>query len=343
VTGPYRVLVVCEQPSSLAGFPDTVATEYARTPADAHVIDNPCGAGTFTLQGEMSESGAVAFGDSSTGDADAWQFKLPASPGTFDLVMLFGDLFGAGVDRVAIRRDVEVTGDIDLGPIRAEQEHAQVLNRVAFTSSDLETSERLSHQMMLRTHNTSVSVGSPFSGSDWEVTLAPDSILVPTDRQAVTLTASKDRRDGPDTYYRSITVDVKPGTPTSVTLPEHLAHVTFDATADRLTATLQLLPDHSELWLTRRSLVHHSYSVGDTVSVALTALYHQLVMSAAFSAAAGTTGAVLDFHDVPGFQPAWQHDPTAPQNRELYLVHRDTRMRAGVAGIVAAAYSVAAR
>jgi hypothetical protein len=84
--------------------------------------------------------------------------------------------------------------------------------------------------------------------------------------------------------------------------------------------------------------VHHSYSVGDTVSVALTALYHQLVMSAAFSEAAGTTGAVLDFHDVPGFQPAWQHDPTAPQNRELYLVDRDTRMRAGVAGIVAAVY-----
>ncbi len=337
VNGPYRVVVVCNQPSASEFF-DTFATEHARTPADPHVIENPCGADSFVARGTMTEPGLVALGGASTGDVSgAWQFELPASVGTFDLVMMFGDLLEAGVDRIAIRRDIAVTGNLDLGSLQAEQEHAQAMPELSFTSSNLEAGERLSHRLTLRARNTSVLVGSPLLGNiDWRLAVAPQSILAPGDQQVVTLTATRPANPAGNTYYRVTAVEVKDNTPTAVLLPEHLAPVTFDTTPDRLSATWQSLPDPSELWLTRRSLKKHVIDLGDgNLSIGLSELRHRFVTSAAFLAAAGATSAVLDLHEIPGFDPEWQHDPNEYCNYELDLVHQNSNMRSGIAGLVA--------
>jgi hypothetical protein len=250
--------------------------------------------------------------------------------------MMFGDLLEAGVDRIAIRRDVAVTGDLELGALQAEQEHAQAMPRLSFTSSSLEAGETLSHRLMLRARNTSVLVGSPLGNSDWQLAVAPRTILAPGDQQVVTLTATRPANAAGNTYYRITTIDVKDGTPTAVQLPEHLTPVAFDTTPDRLTATWQSLPDPSELWLTRRSLTKHVTDLGNgNIGVAFSDVHHRLVTSAAFLAATGATSAALDLHEIPGFDPAWQHDPDNYHNYELDLVHQNSELRSGIAGIVA--------
>lgn len=102
--------------------------------------------------------------------------------------------------------------------------------------------------------------------------------------------------------------------------PEHLAPVAFAVTRDRITATWSTPPDHGDLWLVRRSLLKHAVEVTESgTTFVLTIVRHKLAMTAAFRGSVGATGAVLDFHAVPGFAHERQHDPNEWHNRELYL------------------------
>ncbi|HMG54763.1 MAG TPA: hypothetical protein VK601_14800, partial [Kofleriaceae bacterium] len=82
-----------------------------------------------------------------------------------------------------------------------------------------------------------------------------------------------------------------------------LGATTFETTEDRLTATWSSLPDYDGLDLWR---VSFSSDFSRFVS-------HAVFLSRSFVEATGATSSMLDFTDVPGFRPEWQHDPALEQ------------------------------
>jgi hypothetical protein len=219
--------------------------------------------------------------------------------------MLFGD-FTIGFDRLAIRRDVQIAGDTQLGPVDLAKESTQSLVLTPFTAANLQPNELLSSSTLLFAGHTVASLQNSFlqRQSSWDTKLAPESMLRATDHQNVRLDAAEtssgtilQRR------YRSVSRDVHVGDPTSVTLPEPLGPVTFEMTTDRLAATWSALPEHDDLWLVRTSFLAESW------------ISHEITLSRAFVEATGATSATLDFSDVPGFKSEWRHDPTLQQSR----------------------------
>lgn len=157
------------------------------------LLTHRCGLASypFFVRGEMAESGTVYFGGSGRGQSQApWSFALPTAAGTFDLGIMFGDL--AAPDRLALRRDVAVTADVDVGTIDAAQTNAEALVPISFTATNQAPEESLGLQTFLDVRNTSVSLRNTFlfGGSGWDSVLAPASMLRPTDRQRVSLTAN---------------------------------------------------------------------------------------------------------------------------------------------------------
>jgi hypothetical protein len=297
VNGPYRVIVVCDHRAGAA------VVEYARTLDDARVIDNQCGmARTFPLhvRGQMMQTGEVFFGGAGRGQSNApWSFDLPAEAGTFDFVAFFGPLDG-NFDQVSIRRDVALTGDLDLGPIDVAHENANALVPMRFTAANLAADEELSADVLLMSGNT-IADRFVFGHPDgaWLVNLVPDAALRAADSQHVTLSTASSS-DGVQQRARSISREVHEGGPTSLTLMDAMGTTTFDRGADRLAVTWTA-PAADEIDVSR-------VSFSDDFS---RFVIHDLVMSRAFLA--GTTSATLDFTDVPGFLPAWGHDPALEQ------------------------------
>jgi hypothetical protein len=62
-------------------------------------------------------------------------------------------------------------------------------------------------------------------------------------------------------------------------------------------------------------------------------VFHEAVLSAAYLAALGTTTAVLDFSDVPGFQSAWRQDPAAEQSVSLFADRHTSPYDSAVSGV----------
>jgi hypothetical protein len=303
LTGPYRIVIVCENPDN---FIEVV--EYARTPADERTIDYPCvseGNYPFTVSGEMLQEGKVFLGLFGIGRAPApWEFDVPAAAETFDFVALFGSLT-TGFEQVAIRRDLVVSGDVSLGTIDEAQEHAQPLIPTEFTAPNLDPAEIKDGFLLVRARNTVVSVFAPIeSAPGWNVRLLPDSVLRPTDRQWVVLSAFT-LPSSPSGQQRSrgMTLQVHAGGPTSFPLMDPAGPVTFETTTNRFAATWTSLPSYDELELLRESFSSDSPDF----------VYHDVVLSRAFVEAVGIATAAVDFTDIPGFKPAWQHDPTHEQ------------------------------
>ena len=318
VTGPYRVAIACEADTSDAFV---VVTQYAQTPADGLVIEHDCGAsrdGSFVATGQMLQPGEVFLGGFGQGDSAApWTFELPVAAGTDDLVMLFGDF--ARFDRIAIRRGVEITGDVDFGALDAEQEHAEALVPVSFTADNRDPDEVLSQDSWFNSGTTQAFLDfSPFSDPTWDTVLVPESLLRATDVQRVSLSASLETTVGDisRTVRRTIGRAVRIGDPTRVTLPERLGPVTFERTDDRLAATWSSVPEHASMSMWRESFSDDFSQIW----------VHEILLSPAFVAAVGTHNAVLDFSDVPGFKPAWRIDP---RNLQTYGLQASSGSTAG--------------
>ena len=301
VAGPYRVVVVCQASHS------TFVVQYARTLDDERTLEHPCEhTGTFPLhvRGQMLQSGEVFFGGAGRGQSVApWSFDLPASAGTFDFLAFFGTL-GRGFDEIAIRRDVAIAADLDLGTIDVAQEHTQALVPTRYTATNLAADESLSSSVSLQSGNTFVFT-DVFTHPEpaWQVNLVPQAALRATDTQYVQLVASSSSTGDPvQQRMRSITRRARDDGSTSVTLMEPVGQTTFVATADRLVATWASLPACDEIDVSR---VSFSSDFSQFVS-------HDLLLSHAFLAGAGTT-TTLDLSDVPGFRPEWRHDPALDQ------------------------------
>lgn len=303
VAGPYRVVVVCEGSGRL-----TFVAQFLRAPADERVIEHPCGPVRnvpFHVRGQMMQEGEVFLGGFGIGRSPApWTFDLPAAAGTFDFVEFFGSLT-TGFDQIAIRRDMAITGDLDLGTIDVAQEHALALVPTQFTGPDLDPDEMLSSNVFAHLGNTSVStIAFDQPAVAWDVRLLPDAALRPTDTQDVDLAATISTLTEPMRQRtRSIRRRVRAGGQTSVMLMEPLGSIAFETTADRLVATWASLPSYDELDLSRESFSNDFSRF----------VVHDLVLSRAFVDTVGATRATLDLTDVPGFRPEWRHDPMLEQ------------------------------
>ena len=299
VSGPYRVVVVCTDTG------DAVA-EYARTPADALVIDHRCGSREFPLRvrGEMLESGEVFLGGFGRGQSQApWTFALKAAAGTDDFVAYFGSLT-TGFDRIAIRRDVAITGDLELGTIDAAQEDTHPLVATRFTASNLDPAEVRMSNTFLQSGNTNAITGL-FNHPDqaWQIPLVPDDVLRTSDRQRVQLSADLSPSDSPQRRFRAVLRAAHAGESMEVAMMAPLGATTFETTADRVTATWASLPDYGGLDLWRESFSSDFSRF----------VIHDLLITRAFVEAVGATSSALDFSDIPGFRPEWRHDPALEQ------------------------------
>jgi len=307
VTGPYRVVVVCGGSGR-----SVLVTQYARTPADARLIEHTCAKREypFHLRGEMLQESEVAFGDFTRGqNPGPWSFDLPAAVGTFDFVGFFGSL-STGFDQIEIRRDLAITGDVQLGTIDVAQEHTEALVPTRFTAANLDPDEELWSHQQLQSGNTSAGLVSFFHPAlAWEIRLVPDAALRTTDGQHVLLMATRSTSSEPaQQRARSVSRRVRVGGPTSVTLMDPLTAIAFDSTAERFTATWTSLPAYDELDLSRVTFFSDFPHV----------VVHESLFSPAFIASVGATSSTLDFTDVPGFRPEWRHDPTFDQVISLH-------------------------
>lgn len=305
VTVPYRVVVVCIRP----GSPDMLASvqviQFARTPDDEPSIAADCSYTTrpFTARGVLTEPGVVTLEDRSDRVlAPNGEFSIPAPSGTFDLVVVKGDLTTTD-QRIAVRRDVAITGDADVGIIDVAQQ-ASALVPITFTCQNCDPGDSLYGEIQLFTRSTIALLSESFGGKVWPGLLAPEAILRSGDRQRVFLSATSPTPGGGVTHFRGSLHDFHAGDRTTIELPAVLGPVSFDMTADRLTATWSSLPAYDGITLSRLSFSDRGVS-------------HGVNLSRAFVEATAAASVTLDMTDIPGFQDAWRIEPTDSQMRTL--------------------------
>jgi hypothetical protein len=302
IDGPYRVVVVCDSPTGAS------VTELAQTIDDDHQIAQRCapqGTSPFRVTGQVLQPAEFYLGDAFDGATSApWSFSLATAAGTFDLFEFFGT-FSGGDNRFAIRRDLAITGDLDLGTIDAATEQIQQMTPAEFIPTNLAADETLDFDLLLSSGNTSVLVAmqNP-SPSTWQINRVPDAALRSTDEQDVDLIAGTKLNDLNQLFTRTFSRVVRDGSPKSVTLMDRLGPTTLEHTADRLVVTWSSpLPAFDGVDIARSS-----FSGDASIFVS-----HDLMLTRRFIAATGATSATLDFTDVPGFKPEWGHDRTFEQ------------------------------
>jgi len=313
-SGPYRIAVVC----AAADRDGVAVTEYARTPEDDATLVNVCDPATpFDVTGTVAQSGSIAFAGNGEGAAGAtnWFFDFQVSPGTFDLVLLPGD-FSVAYDGIAIRRDIAITGDLDLGVIDLTK-GMQPLVPMRVTGITVAAGDVLRSSTLLEAGGAFVVLGRPaFDQSpgpkEWNAALAPAGVLRATDHQYLSVGANRPSTDGSSSSFRSIRREVHLGDPAEVTLPDPFDSVAFEMSPDRLTATWSKLPGESAVSLTRTEFSDDFSS--DTS--------YELELTARFIAATGATTATLEVTDLPGFKAAWLLDPTVLQDRDFTATRR---------------------
>lgn len=303
-SGPYRVVVVCE--ISSAGSSSVEVKQYARTPEDGTSLEHDCARGEhpFHLRAQMSQPGVAYFGDRhGAGFIPDWQLDLPAARGTFDLVMRAGT-------GIAIRRDLEITADKDLGAIDLAPASLEELVPMTFIVSNAQQGELMNASTRLDTGSTVAILQDAMSGSGGFTTkLAPESVLRTTDRQTAILNATVlAATPGAQNRYRTLQRDVRVGAATAATLPEPLGPVTFEVTGERLTAKWSALPEHDEV-----TLRWHSTTMAGTKD-------HVAAVSRSYLEATEATSAALELRDIPGFKAEWRHASGSQQTHELTAI-----------------------
>lgn len=308
-TGPYRVLVVCEiVPTRTGQIPSIQLTVLGRTLDDGASIEPvaglPCPSGDLphTVSGTMAVRGLVQLGPGrASATPQAPGFTLRTTAGLHDLVILTGDSL-SGFDQMAIRRDIGVNADLELGDVLANAQLA-ALTPKTFTLQNQRENETMSATLTLRMPASSVLLLGGGESGTWTVQLPPQALLRPTDRQSAVLSAStRTTTEPPVSYSRAISRDIDLTTPEAIVLSEPLGPVAFDTTASRLTATWSTLPPYETLGLsraefgTRRSLVQRA------------------ILTQSFAEAIDATNIELDLETVTGFRPEWRFDPSVQQS-----------------------------
>jgi hypothetical protein len=290
VSGPYMVSVVCSAASG-----STISTrQIARTPDDGAEIDLACAEPkplAAEIKATMVQPGTVAVGAASaSSDQPNWAIDLDVPAGT-------ADLLGVTADRILIKRDLAVSGTLDLGTLDAAQTGVALVP-AALSASNAATGETVEAEIRVSTPRTALA----WSGAPADSKIAPPTFLTGDLRQSVAMTASK----GDAT--RMVRREFRAGEPTALALPEALGAVQLEAAGGKLAATWSALPEHDKVVLS----VTGSQAAGNIRE-------HAIELSRSFLAATGATSATVDT-DLPGYQAAWKLDLTREHQRELQVV-----------------------
>lgn len=296
VAGPYMVTVVC----SVSGGALVTTRQIARTPEDGRALALECAeppAATSEVKATVAQAGAVAIGAArAASEVPGWALDVHVPAGTFDLI-------GVSADKITLRRDVAVSGTVDLGPLDLDAAGA-ALAPAALSAANAAAGEEVHAEVAVITPRTSA--GVVYAGDPAGARVAPTSILTGDARQSVTLTAAKD--DATRGATRLVRRDFRAGDAAAFTLPEPLGAVTLAAAGGKLAATWTALPANDRVILSLTG----SQAAGQ-------AREHTLELSQSFLAATGATGAALEA-DLPGYQAAWRLDLTREHRSSLSAV-----------------------
>lgn len=302
--GPYRVLFVCED--RLVNR--ALIVQLARTPEDAGAIENTCPvAAVHRVTGTVSETDTwVGFGDRTVLSFSAdWRFEIRAAPGVHDLAIMRGDAFETRA--IAIRRDIAVSGDLELGAIDVAAANPVPLISRSLTVENVAPSTSFSASTELVLGGTTLRIfGSRFA------LLAPAAVLRPTDIQRITVAASAPAKESQSASR--IATRVVGADTSAYVLPEPIRDVTFATSPIAMLATWSSLPPYTHLVLSR------------TTSGLREQLSHSLDASPSFIESTGSTSLALDLGDVPGFKPEWQYPASVEQVQTLSAVSGDANV-----------------
>jgi hypothetical protein len=293
--GPYLLTVVCRVDYS-AVHSSLWVQQIAQT-LDDQTIPAWCeqDSGPNRLTGRSVQSANIFVHNtiSDSSETSPFEFRLPA--GTYDVV-------AETDDRIAVRRGIRVDGDTSIiNPIDLMLEGAS-LAPIALTVSNPLPPESYAAVVILRSQ-----FGSWWGSSTKldKVMIVPNSVLVPTDVQSITLSA------GSPLGGRRVRRRYREGDSTIFTLPERMAPVTFTRTGNMLTATWSTLPEHD-------LILHGADGVSTDPSLFVN---YEASVSRSFEAATGITSATFDLA-IPGYQPEWHIDLSKEYSQDLRVEHQ---------------------
>jgi hypothetical protein len=225
------------------------------------------GGQTIVASGTMTQPGTVAMGfDSDTSTTANWTFQLDVAPGLQDLVAL-------GSGRMLIRRDLNLAAALTLPGIDVVADGAALQSvRLQLTGALID--DVVSTRITLLTGNGFFSLDS-VPGTTAKV--APESLLVATDRQFLSIDAAA----GPISRHAFMRyTDVSP---TTIPLLPRLANIVFGPSR----VTWSTVPDGDvELFTASGSIALHATATKGWLGT--------------------STELVMDTTEVPGFLPEWR-------------------------------------
>ncbi|HEU4728233.1 MAG TPA: hypothetical protein VFT22_10100 [Kofleriaceae bacterium] len=289
VNGPYVVAVVCDRPPDDLGISPVVMTQRAATPDDPRVIDGHCSPrpNTHLLSGHMVQPGFIHVAESTDRSTVAdWDFALEAVNGSYDLVAA-SDL------AIAVRRGIKVDGDTHVDPDVDVDQEGQALVDVSFTAANPEPGESLSVAVGILTATNPDVPAQIYDGTLAEARVAPDSALVATDTQSVSVRA----RNG--NAVRALRRPFRAGGDTAFTLPPAIQGLAWTADDQTFAASWTSLPPFDTL----------SVDAFGSPTTSRRAVDYQLSASSSFLATTGGTTLAIDT-ELPGFKPEWKLDFT---------------------------------
>lgn len=294
VHGPYVVAVVCEDLAA-----GTVTTrQVGRSLDDDREVALPC---TFpadppgrALTGHMVQAGRVQIaGATRTSTVADWDFSLSVPDGTFDLL-------ARTTDRIAVRHATVIAGNTALAtPIDLLQEGAPFVD-VAFTVTNAAPTETLVASVHL-SKPIPLSPLNVYLGPPTPAKVAPDSVLIPTDAQTVSLQATA------GTETRSLRRPFRVGGNTAYTVPASLG-ARWESASRSMGVSWSFLPAFDVLDVNARG----------TSADMTKSLSHDLDLSPRFVAATGLMEATIDT-DIPGYKPEWRIDFARGHSRQLFV------------------------
>ncbi|HWO23031.1 MAG TPA: hypothetical protein VNO30_30025 [Kofleriaceae bacterium] len=292
VHGPYVISVACENLTT----GEFTTRQVARTPEDEHDVKlecEPAAPSTHAITGHMMQAGRVQLGGASkTSQTADWDFALDVPSGTYDLM-------ASTADRIALRRAIAITGDLEItAPIDLAQE-GKDLAAAAFTVTNAAANETLSAAVSLGKAGQKLAF-DVYQGPIATAKIAPDSALVESDlqRAAVTATAGNERR----TLSRSFRV----GGTTAYTLPAPLTGMKWEQANGNLAVSWGAITEPASF----------TVDVSGASADGSKHQRHHLEISSRFAAETKITRATVDT-SIAGYKPEWKIDLAREYTRTL--------------------------
>jgi hypothetical protein len=291
VHGPYIVAVACDYDGSSS------VSQIGRTLDESHDLGTMCpkSSGSHKVTGLMVQAGQMVFGKHFEFSTEpAWEFQFFVDDGAYDLLALTNE-------RIEVRRQLAVNADQVVAGVDVEQQ-GMPLAQVAFSAANATAGETLRASVLLGTADSAQT--DVYLGPIAAAKVAPEAVLVATDRQTVSLQATT--VSASTTTGRAVRRPFRVGGDAAYTLPSPLSGVQWAVESNQLVVSWTSRPDEDYL------LAFASGTSAD--GQAFTS--NSLDLSAAFLAATKIKRATFA-SDVPGYKPAWLVDLTHDYSREL--------------------------